>query len=97
MHGGNEVIMLCIKYMTEELAEEFVRNTDEVELGRSLQKDPLDSHGIDSEIMSAFDASKRSHYVEVRFYTEIEDMDDVEKWCAAEGFEVIEKTFGSHV
>jgi hypothetical protein len=96
VHAGNEITMLCMKYMPEDLAKAFVSNTDETELARSLQEDSGDAD-LDVEIMSGFDKQRESHFVEVKFYTDIEDIEHVEKWCAAEGFEVIEKTFGSHV
>ncbi len=96
MHGGDEVTIACLKYMTEGLAEEFVSNTNEIELARSLQTNPEDA-GVGSEIVKGFDEETRSHFVEVKFYMEIVDIDNIEKWCAAEGFEILEKTFGSHL
>ena len=96
MHGGNEITVLCMKYMAEDLAKAFVKNNDETELARSLQEDSGDAD-LDVEIMSGFDERRGSHFVEVKFYTDIEDIEHVEKWCAAEGFEILEKTFGSHV
>lgn len=96
MHGGDEITMTCLKYTTEALAQEFVGNTNESELARSLQTNPEDG-GVGSEIVNGFDEDKGSHFVEVKFYMEIVDIENVEKWCAAEGFEILERTFGSHL
>ena len=97
VHGGSEINMLCVKYMPEAEAVTFVRDTDEVELGRSLMVHDDHEDEIVSEITSRFDESTGSHRVEVKFYADVEDIEQLEAWCAAEGFEVIEKTFGSHV
>jgi|TARA_B100000315_G_scaffold260287_1_gene320571 hypothetical protein len=96
VHGGDEVTIACLKYMNEGLAEEFVKNTDESGLARSLQTNPADG-GVDSEIVNGFDENKGSHFVEVKFYMEVIDIENIEKWCATEGFEILERTFGSHL
>jgi hypothetical protein len=93
VHGGSEIVMVCWKHMTEGSVEEFVNNTDGLELGRSLQKDRDDHLGGYSEIDSGFDKVKGSHFVEVKFCMEVEDMDNVENWCAAEGFEIVKTIF----
>jgi len=97
VHGGDELTIVCLKYMTEALADEFISNTNESELAESLQEKSVDSGTAASEIVKAFDEEKASHLVEIRFYMEIIDIGNVEKWCAEEGFQIMEKTFGSHL
>ncbi len=94
MHAGSEIVMSCLKLMTEELAEEFVENTNALELGQGLQKERDDHLGGYSKIEGGFDKGKGSHFVKVTFYMEIEDMLNVEKWCAEEGFELVSTIFG---
>ncbi len=96
MHGGNEITLVCIKYTTEDAAKAYEKETDEVQLGRSLDREDVE-HGIDTEIMSGFDEGKGSHFIEVKLYADIEDLEAIEAWGAAEGFEIVEKNFGSHV
>ncbi|MDP6264804.1 MAG: hypothetical protein QGG98_06075 [Pseudomonadales bacterium] len=94
VHGGSEIVMFCVKHMTEESVEEFVKNTDEIELAQGLQKDRDDHLGGYSKIDRGFDEDKGSHFVEVIFYMEIEDMENVESWCEAEGFDNVKSIFG---
>ena len=95
MHGGSEITMIYVKHMDEKSADEFVKNINETDLAQSLQndrEDHLDARGS-SEI--GFDKGKGTHFVELRFYMEIEDMANVEAWCAEEGFENTGNIFGS--
>ena len=96
MHGGDEITLVCVKYMTEALAEEFVTNTNEIELARSLRENPATSGGVDSDIVNGFDDDKGSHYVAIKLFMEIVDIATVEQWCAAEGFEIVDRIFGGH-
>jgi len=95
VHGGSEIVIFCLKYMTEGLVQEFIKNTRETELADSLQKDRDDHLDGYSEIVGGFDEDKGSHFIEVKFCMQIEDMDNVENWCAAEGFEIIKSIFGT--
>lgn len=95
VHGGSEIVMFCQKHMSEDLVEEFVKNTNETELAKSLQKDRDDHLGAYSIIVGGFNKDKGSHFVEIKFCMEIEDMENVEDWCAAEGFEIVKSIFSS--
>ena len=53
-----------------------------------------DKIGGYSKIDRGFDEDKGSHFVEVIFYMEIEDMENVESWCEAEGFDNVKSIFG---
>lgn len=96
MHGGDEITVVCIKYMTAEEADGFVKNNDEMALAKGLQHDPDDPGTAESEIQKGHDDEK-GPFVEVKFFMEVMDIENIDKWCAAEGFEVLEKTFGSHI
>jgi len=98
MHGGTEIDVTCVKYMTEERVAAFVRENDPEAFAASLQNDPdPDNHHHDAwcEIEAAFDEEKNSHYVVIRLEMEVEDLQHIQNWCAAEGFEIIESLFGT--
>lgn len=96
MHGGSEIVLSCLKHMAEGLVEEFVKKTDEIELAQSLQNDRDDHLGGYSKIKGGYDKKADAHFVEVKFYMEVEDMVNVENWCAAEGFEIVNSIFSGH-